>query len=69
MHGLRRRITAPSEKRIRTLVHAINTEIRDEIIGGGLCALAAAGRLDAPLTAVPEILRDLSHASAGQVAS
>jgi predicted transposase YbfD/YdcC len=52
LHPLRRRIIAPSETRIRTLLHLIDTEILDEIIGGWLRDLADAGRLDGLLTAI-----------------
>ncbi|MGH3169748.1 MAG: hypothetical protein ACRDN0_28190, partial [Trebonia sp.] len=43
---LLRRIVAPSEKRIRTLIQSLDAEKLDEIIGGWLRALADAGRLD-----------------------
>jgi DDE_Tnp_1-associated len=33
-HPLLRRITVPSEKRIRTMVHALDAETLDELIGG-----------------------------------
>jgi predicted transposase YbfD/YdcC len=52
MHPLRRTIIAPSETRIRTLLHLIDTEILDEILGGWLRGLADAGRLDGLLTAI-----------------
>ena len=52
LHPLRRKITAPSETRIRTLLHLIDTEILDEILGGWLHDLADAGRPDRPLTAI-----------------
>jgi predicted transposase YbfD/YdcC len=51
-HPLRRRIIAPSETRIRTLLHLISTEILDDIIGGWLRDLADAGRLEPLLTAI-----------------
>jgi predicted transposase YbfD/YdcC len=51
-HPLRRKITAPSETRIRTLLHLIDTEILDEIIGSWLRDLADAGKLDGLLTAI-----------------
>jgi predicted transposase YbfD/YdcC len=51
-HPLRRRIIAPSETRIRTLLHLIDTEALDLILGGWLRDLAAAGRLDGLLTAI-----------------
>jgi predicted transposase YbfD/YdcC len=52
LHPLRRKIIAPSETRIRTLLHLVNTEILDEIIGGWLRDLADAGKLDGLLTAI-----------------
>jgi predicted transposase YbfD/YdcC len=51
-HPLLRRIVAPSEKRIRTLIQEVDAENLDEIIGGWLRALAAAGRLESLLTAI-----------------
>jgi len=43
-HPLLRRIIAPSETRIRTLVHAIGADSLDEITGGWLRDLADAGQ-------------------------
>ncbi len=51
-HPLPRRIIAPSETRIRTLVHAIGADLLDEVIGGWLRGLAGTGRLDGLLTAI-----------------
>ncbi|MCW2934372.1 MAG: transposase family protein [Actinomycetia bacterium] len=51
-HPLRRKITAPSETRVRTLLHLIDAEILDEVIGGWLRDLAEAGKLDGLLTAI-----------------
>jgi hypothetical protein len=51
-HPLRRRITAPSETRIRTLLHLIDAAVLDEVLGGWLRDLAAAGTLDGLLTAI-----------------
>jgi hypothetical protein len=51
VHPLRRRVTAPSETRIRTLVHAVNAEVLDEILGTWLRDLAGAARPDGPLRA------------------
>jgi predicted transposase YbfD/YdcC len=51
-HPLRRKAIAPSETRIRTLLHLIDTEILDEVIGGWLRDLADAGKLDGLLTAI-----------------
>jgi predicted transposase YbfD/YdcC len=50
-HPLLRRITAPSETRIRTLIQAIGADLLDDLIGGWLRGLADAGRLD-ELTAI-----------------
>jgi hypothetical protein len=51
-HPLRREIIAPSETRIRTLVHATDAEVLDEVIGGWLRELADAGRMEDLLTAI-----------------
>jgi hypothetical protein len=51
-HPLRRRIIAPSETRIRTLIQAIGADLLDDLTGGWLRALADAGRLDEALTAI-----------------
>ncbi len=51
-HPLRRKIIAPSETRIRTLLHLISTEILDQVIGSWLRDLADAGKLDGLLTAI-----------------
>jgi len=51
-HPLLLQIIAPSETRIRTLVHAIGADLLDEVIGGWLRDLAQAGRLDGLLTAI-----------------
>lgn len=51
-HPLLRKVIAPSETRIRTLLHAIDAGVLDEVTGGWLRALADAGRLDGPLTAI-----------------
>jgi DDE_Tnp_1-associated/Transposase DDE domain len=51
-HPLWRRIIAPSEKRIRTLIQMLDAARLDELIGGWLRALADAGRLENLLTAV-----------------
>jgi hypothetical protein len=51
-HLLKREITAPSETRIRTLLHLIDTEILDQVIGGWLRDLADQGKLDGLLTAI-----------------
>ena len=51
-HPLRRKVIAPSETRIRTLLHLIDTQILDDILGGWLRDLADAGKLDGLLTAI-----------------
>ena len=66
-HPLLRRIIAPSEKRIRTLVHAVGADILDELIGGWLRALADAGRLDRLLTAIAIDGKWLRGVADGQV--
>ena len=50
--GLLRKIIAPSETRIRTLIHAVSADLLDDLIGGWLRALADSGRLDEALTAI-----------------
>ncbi len=66
-HPLLRRIIAPSETRIRTLIHAIGAETLDEIIGGWLRELAGAGRLDGLLTAIAIDGKWLRGVADGQV--
>ena len=51
-HPLLRKIIAPSETRIRTLIHAVSAGLLDDLIGGWLRALADSGRLDEALTAI-----------------
>ena len=51
-HPLLRRVLAPSEKRIRTLLQQIDAAKLDELTGGWLRALAEAGRLDGLLGAI-----------------
>jgi predicted transposase YbfD/YdcC len=51
-HPLRRRIIAPGETRIRTLIQAVGADLLDDLIGGWLRDLADAGRLDGLLTAI-----------------
>jgi hypothetical protein len=46
-HPLRRKIIAPSEKRIRTLIQELDADRLDQLVGGWLRALAVAGRLEA----------------------
>ena len=67
VHPLRRRVTAPSETRIRTLVHAVSAEVLDEVLGSWLRDLAAAGRLDGLLTAVAIDGKWLRGVADGQV--
>ena len=49
---LRRRIAAPSEKRLRTLIQDLDAKKLDEVAGGWLRELADAGRLEPLLTAI-----------------
>jgi predicted transposase YbfD/YdcC len=51
-HPLLRKIAAPSETRIRTLIQAIGADLLDDLIGGWLRDLAGPGRLDGALTAI-----------------
>jgi predicted transposase YbfD/YdcC len=51
-HPLLRRIVAPSEKRIRTLIQELDAETLDQLIGGWLRGLAGEGRLEPLLTAI-----------------
>ena len=51
-HPLLRRVVAPSETRIRTLLHLIDADVLDQVLGGWLRDLADAGRLDGLLTAI-----------------
>lgn len=66
-HPLRRKIIAPSETRIRTLLHLIDTDILDRIIGGWLRDLADAGKLDGLLTAIAIDGKWLRGVPVGQV--
>jgi predicted transposase YbfD/YdcC len=51
-HPLLRRITVPSEKRIRTMIHALDAQKLDELTGSWLRDLAGTGRLEHLLTAI-----------------
>jgi len=64
---LRRRVTAPSEKRNRTLVQAVSAEVLDEVTGGWLRGLADAGRLDGLLTPIAIDGKWLRGVADGQV--
>jgi predicted transposase YbfD/YdcC len=66
-HPLLGKIIAPSEKRIRTLIHAIGAQKLDEVIGGWLRALADEGRLDRLLTAIAIDGKWLRGVADGQV--
>jgi predicted transposase YbfD/YdcC len=66
-HPLRRKITAPSEKRLRTLLQALDAAMLDEITGGWLRALAAVGRLEGLLTAIAIDGKWLRGVADGQV--
>ncbi len=67
VHPLRRRVVAPSETRIRTLVHAVSAEALDEVLGGWLRELADAGRLDGLLTVIAIDGKWLRGVADGQV--
>lgn len=64
---LLRRIAVPSEKRIRTLLQALDAAALDVTVGGWLRALAAAGRLDGLLTAIAVDGKWLRGVADGQV--
>jgi hypothetical protein len=64
---LLRRIVAPSEKRIRTLIQELDAENLDQVIGGWLRDLADAGRLEHLLTAIAIDGKWLRGAGDGQV--
>jgi predicted transposase YbfD/YdcC len=66
-HPLRGRIIAPSEKRIRTLLQALDAAALDMLTGGWLAALAAAGRLEEALTAIAIDGKWLRGVADGQV--
>ena len=66
-HPLLRKIIAPSETRIRTLAHAIDAGVLNEVIGGWLRELADAGRLDTLLTAIAIDGKWLRGVADGQV--
>jgi predicted transposase YbfD/YdcC len=66
-HPLLRRITAPSEKRIRTLIQELDAESLDQLIGGWLRDLARAGRLEPLLTAIAIDGKWLRGVADGQV--
>jgi predicted transposase YbfD/YdcC len=51
-HPLRSKITAPSEKRIRTLIQDLDARKLDELTGNWLRKLADAGRLENLVTAI-----------------
>jgi predicted transposase YbfD/YdcC len=66
-HPLRRVIIAPSEKRLRTLLQALDAAALDLLTGGWLAALAAAGRLEEALTAIAIDGKWLRGVADGQV--
>jgi predicted transposase YbfD/YdcC len=66
-HPLLRKIIAPSETRIRTLIHAIGADLLDDLAGGWLRDLADAGRLDGLLTAIAIDGKWLRGVADGQV--
>lgn len=67
LHPLAGRIIAPSETRIRTLIHAIGADLLDDLAGGWLRDLADAGRLDGLLTAIAIDGKWLRGVADGQV--
>jgi predicted transposase YbfD/YdcC len=66
-HPLLGKIIAPSETRIRTLIHAIGAGLLDDLAGGWLRGLADAGRLDGLLTAIAIDGKWLRGVADGQV--
>jgi predicted transposase YbfD/YdcC len=66
-HPLWQKIIAPSEKRIRTLLQALDAAALDVIIGGWLRALAAGGKLEHLLTAIAIDGKWLRGVAGGQV--
>jgi predicted transposase YbfD/YdcC len=66
-HPLLRKIAAPSETRIRTLIQAIGADLLDDLIGGWLRGLADDGRLDGALTAIAVDGKWLRGVADGQV--
>jgi hypothetical protein len=66
-HPLRRKIIAPSETRLRTLIQDLDADALDELIGGWLRALAQAGRLEGLLTAIAIDGKWLRGVADGQV--
>jgi len=66
-HPLLRKIIAPSETRIRTLIHAIGADLLDDLVGGWLRDLAGAERLDGLLTAIAIDGKWLRGVADGQV--
>jgi hypothetical protein len=66
-HPLLRKIIAPSEKRIRTLIQALDAAALDVITGSWLRALATAGRRDGLLTAIAIDGKWLRGVADGQV--
>jgi hypothetical protein len=66
-HPLRRRITAPGEKRIRALLQDLDAAALDAVTGGWLRAMAAAGRPDSLPTAIAIDGKWLRGVADGQV--
>ena len=66
-HPLLGKIIAPSETRIRTLIHAVGADLLDDLTGGWLRDLADAGRLDGLLTAIAIDGKWLRGVADGQV--
>jgi predicted transposase YbfD/YdcC len=66
-HPLWRKIIAPSETRLRTLIQDLDANALDELIGGWLRALAGAGRLEGLLRAIAIDGKWLRGVADGQV--
>jgi predicted transposase YbfD/YdcC len=66
-HTLWRKIIVPSEKRIRTLLQALDAAALDAVIGCWLRALATAGKLDTLMTAIAIDGKWLRGVADGQV--
>ena len=66
-HPLWRRVIAPSETRIRTLLQAVDASALDDVLGGWLRDLADAGRLEPLLTAIAIDGKWLRGVPGGQV--
>ena len=66
-HPLRRKVLAPSETRLRTLIQNLDADALDELTGSWLRALAGAGQLEGMLRAVAIDGKWLRGVADGQV--